>query len=492
MSKTTKLTTISLACALASCASQPTTTPPLTVKPVNEIRHSAGAKPAAAVVATADPYQRGALHQANGDLDSALLAYKSAITSDYRHAEARNAMATIYMRRGEPTEAQAILREAIDQRPNAAYLRNNLGYIEYLQGNHKAAITEFNAALALEPNNEWARNNLKMARAALFPAQPAALANAKATVPAVAAASPFEVWGEAAQADSMDGPPVATVTALGAEPEIAISTAAAQLLVAAKEYRVDVVNSSGVAGLAKRVSESLTRLGIAVGGVTSERPFNRAVTEIQYQDGFESEAKQLAEKLDTTTALKRIPAIGNPEVRVVLGKDLSTRIAGIEAKIIVANAISVTSPAEQIAGPQPTQVSAEVPGKSVEPMKLDEMFSFNVKPYELHVVNANGQRGIARKASDFLRDKGVVAKWVGDERPYRPVTQIVYRDGYLLEAARLRATLPNQPVIVKSESVVGTPDIKLVLGRDLTYKTNIFAQQPLDIVLSAVKTEESI
>jgi hypothetical protein len=84
-------------------------------------------------------------------------------------------------------------------------------------------------------------------------------------------------------------------------------------------------------------------------------------------------------------------------------------------------------------------------------------------------------RGIAGKAKGFLNGKGVATQWVGDERPYRAVTQIEYRDGYLLEAARLRSTLPNQPVIVKAADLVGTADIKLVLGQDLAGKPELFS-----------------
>jgi Flp pilus assembly protein TadD len=493
MSRPRKLATISLACAISSCASQPTPSH-LTVKPITEIRHAAG-------IDSLDPYQRGAQYQARGDLDKALQAYKAAVTSDYRHGEARNAMATIYMQRGQAEEAQAILREAIAQRPNAAYLRNNLGYIDYLQGNHEAAIKELNAALSLDADNDWARNNLKMAQDALSKTSPAVAAQlaAVATPPggrAAIAAAPFEIWGEADLPNPAMAPVTApaVVTALQDEPVIAQPVASPQDLVAtaSKEYRLEICNSSGVAGLAKRLSESLSRLGVPVNTITSKAPYRKTVTEVEYKDGFEFEARQLAEKLNSRALVKRVSSADAVDVRVVLGKDINTQMASIEARNMLHNAVSAGAPAEQVAVPSlnatpATPLAATEPLKAAvaEPLKLDDAFSF-VKPYELHVVNANGVRGIARQASDFLRGKGVVAHWVGDQRPYQSVTQIEYRDGYLLEAARLRASLPNQPMIVKNESAIGigAADIKLVLGRDLIGKAGLFWSSGTDLASS--------
>ena len=116
------ISAVILSCAvLSACAVRPTK-PQMTIKPVTEIRHSANANADA-------HYQRGTYYQTRGNLDLALEAYNDALGLDNRHAEARNAMATIYSQQGDFPKAEASLREAVVQNPNAAHLRNNLGYV---------------------------------------------------------------------------------------------------------------------------------------------------------------------------------------------------------------------------------------------------------------------------------------------------------------------------------------------------------------------------
>lgn len=325
MSNLRYISTAFLTCLVISgCAVRPTKQQ-MTIKPVTEIRHSANANADA-------HYQRGTYYQTRGNLDLALEAYNDALGLDKRHAEARNAMATIYSQQGNFAKAEASLREAVTQNPNAAHLRNNLGYVYYLRGNHDAAMNEFRAALALEPRNEWARNNLEMAQDAMGKRVSKLVERPKATVPTpTVTVTPLDIWSDIQVTENTK--PYTPTPSNKAVAEVQEEKNATAQLIASNEFRLEISNGSGIPGLAKRLSQLLTRLGIPVKIVSNEKPYRQIVTDIQYREGFEKDAKNLRDKLNGHALISRVTAPANPvDVRVVLGKDLKTHMAKIEAR----------------------------------------------------------------------------------------------------------------------------------------------------------------
>ena len=327
MSTLRYVATTLLACALLSaCAARPAK-PQLTIQPITKIQHAGGA---------AAHYERGTYYQTRGNLDVALGAYIQALSIDKGHVEARNAMATIYSQQGKYAEAEPLLREAVAQSPGAAHLHNNLGYIYYLQGKHELAIKELSTALSFEPKNEWARNNLQLAQEALAKRSDKLAVHAKTpSVPALAptpvTVTPYEFGG------ALDGAlakPQTTVSeSSGNESAIASSIVTAQTTVAATkgEFRLEISNGSGVPGLAKRLSQLLSRLGIAVSRITNQQPYRQIVTEIQYKGDFKLEAEKLKDTLRGHAVVAQIDTSRRQvDIRVVLGKDIKTHIAKIE------------------------------------------------------------------------------------------------------------------------------------------------------------------
>lgn len=297
----------------------------LTVKPVVEIQHS-GEDSAFA------HYERGRYFQSQGNLDLAMEAYVHALKLDGGHVEARSTMATIYASQGKLAEAESALSPAVARNPNAAYLRNNLGYIYHLQGKHQAAIKEFRAAIGLDPRNEWARNNLASATKAL-------VANIEheseyAQIPPVRTASavaPFEVWGEVDRSDTKSGAGV-TAHALPmpelVNPILPMPVAATSVR---REFRLEVSNGNGVTGMAKQMSQILNRKGIPVHRLTNQEPYGQTNTQIEYREGFELEAMKLKESLRGFAIVARTDKPRQlVDIRIILGKDITTHIAKIE------------------------------------------------------------------------------------------------------------------------------------------------------------------
>ncbi|HEU4776371.1 MAG TPA: tetratricopeptide repeat protein, partial [Telluria sp.] len=169
---------ISAALLLGACSSTTQTPRQLVVQPNYRINHATNE--------TADAYyQLARHHQTQGNLDVALAGYTYAIARDPGHVEARIAAAAIHAQQGRLDQARAMMLAVVAEHPNAAQALNNLGYIDYLRGDHASAVTEIRQALALDAGNERARNNLALAEAALAHASPGVLA--AGPVPAAAA-----------------------------------------------------------------------------------------------------------------------------------------------------------------------------------------------------------------------------------------------------------------------------------------------------------------
>ena len=335
MSKLGPFAAFFLACALLSaCAARPVK-PQMTIKPVTEIQHTASAS------ATAY-YERGPYYQTRGNLDLALEAYNDALALDNRYVEARNAMATIYSQQGNFSKAEANLREAVAQSPDAVHLRNNLGYVYYLQGNHESAVKEFREALKRDPKNEWARNNLEMAQEAITKRFSTLAECSKPAAPiASVTVMPLNIWSDVQPLNTVKQP--LTSAGTGIEPEVAQASkpTPAPVLIASNEFRLEISNGSGIPGLAKRLSQLLSRLGVPVQRLTNQQPYRQIVTEIQYRDGFEREAKKLRESLNGHALVSRVESSRRPvDIRVVLGKNIKTHMAKIEAEKFTRVAIS--------------------------------------------------------------------------------------------------------------------------------------------------------
>ena len=366
MSRVASLAALSFACLLLPACTASAPELGLSIKPHSEIRHAAGT--------LLDWYELGRRYQASGKTDLAIAAYMRAINLDNRAIEARNALAVLYSQHGRFAEAATALRDAASQ-SSAAYLHNNLGYIYYLQGNHVAAIRELRIAIKLDPQHEWAHNNLRLATAALDRVTTRNVA--LSPVRAASTAGSIEVWGEVRGRQDTIGSTVAAareaapVSAKSSAPEVALRTSpAAQVSKqsdsvaktnsdrpntpassepaktegsvkayvgeigarASGKLRLEVSNGNGVTGFAKRMSEILVRQGILVHSLTNHLPYEQLMTEIQYRDGFEQEAVQLKTKLGGNAVVAHSKTLRpHIDLRVLLGHDITTRIAEIEA-----------------------------------------------------------------------------------------------------------------------------------------------------------------
>jgi hypothetical protein len=87
-----------------------------------------------------------------------------------------------------------------------------------------------------------------------------------------------------------------------------------------------VANGNGVKGIARKVADYLSGRGYRTTSVYDMRPFNKAVTRIEYRKGYASLAIQLGDQLPGKVAY--VESVGlRTDVRLVLGHDIKHSMA---------------------------------------------------------------------------------------------------------------------------------------------------------------------
>lgn len=333
------------------------------MEPVFRVSHSAHS-----VASTY--YQLGKYHQQRGHLQLAHDAYSHSISLDAKGVDARNALAAVLSQQGKLQEAKALLLSIIREHPEAPHPYNNLGYLHYLEGDHEIAISYFERALALDEQSERARNNLKAAQAgrqdtAIVPAPSSAVTSSGLEQDAAAVAPDgrqstrtTDVNLPRAQSHIVQLAPnfyelrVNRVVALPpAEQGQAVASAggAATSDRAGKSARIQVTNGNGVPNMARRVRDVLGRHGIAVQSLSNARPYIQQETRILYRHGYEHAARAMQLALRGGAVMLAVSNLPHQlDVRLVLGKQAVTQLAGLDAPVAPVPLLAGAPPAQAV------------------------------------------------------------------------------------------------------------------------------------------------
>jgi len=374
-----RIKTLAVSCGLAlagGCASlDPTGPAQFAVTPVTNVTHSAAITDA--------NYQKGRSYQGRIQYGAAIAAYRKSLEANPGNAEAHNALGVIYATQGKHEQAVIELKAALALAPAAAHIHNNLGYTYLLQGRNADALAALKVASGLDPDNVRSRANMKIAEQRLGPeapnaptvqanvqpnvqasvqanvqpnvqanVQPNVQANVQPNVqvnvqpnvqqnvqPNVQAAAAVGAEVKSPPTDKDGGFSTARLlsvapnifelrqgSSLQIKPSLPLATETLATNTAPETVRLEVANGNGVTGLAKRTSSSLQRKGYAAARLTNQVPFTQRVTEIQYRQSQENQAKRLNALLSAPAKLvessRLNPRIG---VRLVLGRDAVKR-----------------------------------------------------------------------------------------------------------------------------------------------------------------------
>jgi len=305
-------------------------------------------------------YELGRYYQAQSRYDNAAKAYERALALRSDYEEATNALATTYAMQGRYDLAIEKLQAAIEQSPQAAYLHNNLGYVYYMQGRYSEAIDALQTALRLERANALALRNLGLVQAAAGGGEKPSAAVAHAGETALGAMPDRKRVSDAPAVKGdvqQNGPPRPQTPASGTSetiganidivplapsiyelrerPQVPTTAPASGQLLAkvrgpispVKAFRLEVSNSNGTSGMARRVAAALKRGGMNPVRLTNQRPW-QGRTEIQYSEGYALEGAALTRLLGQEAALIQNDRLRRDiNVRIVLGKDIHNETA---------------------------------------------------------------------------------------------------------------------------------------------------------------------
>jgi tetratricopeptide (TPR) repeat protein len=151
----------------------------------------------------------GRYHHERGQLALALGAYAQSLALDANQLEARNAVAVIEAQQGDLEGARKSLVALVNEYPGEAQPHTNLGYVQYLMGDHASAVQTLRRAMALGAGPK-AFQNLQMAEAAVRPtdAEQPTLAAAATAAPTPAAAPAIAPAPAVARAPAPEAVPV--------------------------------------------------------------------------------------------------------------------------------------------------------------------------------------------------------------------------------------------------------------------------------------------
>lgn len=272
-------------------------------------------------------YDLGCYYQGQERHALAASALERAVAADDTFVEAHNRLGVSYAMLGRHEEAIRQLEAAIKAAPGAAHLYSNLGYAHYLQGNDSEAAVALRHAIALDPANRRAQHNLGLVYARMGDEAKARVAFASAKPQPAATAMPATALEKndnrivqvAPNVYELRPRPVASVAAVPLERP------------SARHARVEVSNGNGVNGMARRVGSYLKDSGFAATRLTNQQGFGVTVTRVEYRNGYESEARQIAAAMPgSVTVASGANLRRDISVRLVLGRDMTGSLGYFE------------------------------------------------------------------------------------------------------------------------------------------------------------------
>lgn len=405
-----KLKPIALAamgCGLLTACSAPPAQRPLALQPV--VRGEMPGNQAAS-------WNRLArFHHERGQLALALGAYAQSLALDANQLEARNAVAVIEAQRGDLESAHKALLVLVRDYPGEAQPHTNLGYVQFLMGDHAGAAQTLRRAMALGAGPK-AFQNLQLAEAAMG-------------VPAAADAPQLAATPAAADAPAP----------LAAAPAVAAPVVAAPAVLAPSVVAPPVLAPAVVAAAdAARPNMALLSendAAAAAGSVPRQEPQPVAVM----PSPAAGELANHMELIKVAGNVYELKARVAPEPAAAPALSAAPIIAADEAK-----------PAVQ--APVQAPVQAAVPAAKAGLARLE-------------VANGNGVTGMARRFRSVLGQAGIPVDRLTNAKPYRQmVTIIQYSPGFEKQAASLQQALQGKAQL--SSQQLASSDLRLVLGKD--------------------------
>lgn len=334
-----------------------------------------------------------------------------------------------YQGQNRPDKAIPAFQQALALDSHYAEAHNALGALHAAQGNYDLAITEFQHALTASPDTAHFHNNLGYA---------------------------YYLQGRYAEA--------------------------------ATTFEKAATLNPGDAKIANNLGLTLARLG---------QPRQAQQAFIAAARSADASAPSPGPDTSAETATASAAPLSLPKDRGVITPAITSPLA--RAPLPIAKPLVAPAEATRAAQkPDMTLVQSspnryELRRTTNEPatvLALQEATSAPLPRMRAHfeVANGNGITGMAKRVSRALTGKGFPNARLTNQKPFlQPVTLVEYRKGFASEAERLSASLPVKPVIKEKNSLRGSTDIRLVLGKDVMHNVALVTpdQQGTRLALNA-------
>ncbi|UCE30173.1 MAG: tetratricopeptide repeat protein [Burkholderiales bacterium] len=486
----------SAALVLAGCATPfQHSDPSSATEPQQSLSHGAGD--------SAGQYALGKYYLGQGRQALALIAFTKAVEFDPDNADARNGRATVLSQFGEHGQAIAELRAAVAIKPDAAYLHNNLGYVEYLRGNYMAAAESLRTAFRLDPLNQGVRANWTLlaarassdaALAAVLERDPSATRGSglSASPPPVATtealravqvqmsrdvvsigridlAKPAEAGApQRARPDHASAPRLTATMPSGYAPrraapahgdQVALSGSVINLDAAAMRVRAREMVRSAETKVPETVRPVADPLApVAIGMVRLHSVSVAPVARVT--PGLATPVAPVTPVTRVTRVARAAPAPSTPPPTPVVARAPGATVipaAPPQHRVTASRTVNLASPADRVAvRPAPAAVTRTRPAMATA-----------LRHTRIEVLNGNGTRHMARGVGNELGARGLNVVRIGNAETFSiPSTRIYFREGFMREALALARQFKRRPAVMISAVDDLNADILLVLGRD--------------------------
>jgi Tfp pilus assembly protein PilF len=329
-------------------------------------------------------YQLGRYYQGQNRFDLAIASYQRALDADSSYVEAHNGMGIIYSKQKRYDEAIHEFKLAIQLDPRSAHTFNNLGYVYILQGQYSASIEALEQAIKLDPTNQNTFKNLTLANARSGNSAESTQAFAQEamnpnltinnTLQNISSIPIDEVKANLAPMNKSDAKTVLGVdlekTILHKESEIKIPSINISMIpvvnshvtlelvaprvyvlhqeqdkplliklaiqkeaINSEKWGVEVANGNGMMGMASKVGQFLHEQGYPIVKLANQKPYRTHKTQIQYRQGYLTEAEYLKSNLPESPELVQRNDMRNGiGVRLVLGWDYVVQLSNFDNK----------------------------------------------------------------------------------------------------------------------------------------------------------------
>jgi tetratricopeptide (TPR) repeat protein len=283
------------------------------------------------------------------------VAYRRALALQPTHVEAHNRLALTLAEQGRLLPAIEALRQALALDPQAAHLLNNLGYLQLQAGERDDAVSTLRRAVELNPRSTTAEANLRAALTihdipspSTRPAEvhPVVSGDVRSS-PLAQSAPPLVLQSPTVPAlilQHREDLPAAPADVPAPSAQGPVPTPDDKVENPQPSARIELSNGNGVAAFAARVRGWLGWLGVKVDRLTNQRPYRQATTLVQYREGYEAQARELARQLPLAAQLEaRGDLDPRADVRVVLGHDFRAQAACLDTRRCTPPALAATS-----------------------------------------------------------------------------------------------------------------------------------------------------